>query len=124
MKKLTCIICPRGCRLEAQEIDGDILVKGHACPKGEAFAKSELTHPMRCLTTSVKTCFPELPWLPVRTGKDIAKEDIPRILREIRRYRLEKEVHCGDILIENVAGSGSPLIATLECCADSLARKE
>ena len=34
MKKLVCIVCPRGCRLTVEEGE-EIRVSGNACPRGE-----------------------------------------------------------------------------------------
>ena len=34
MKKLVCIVCPRGCRLTVEEGE-EIRVSGNACPRGD-----------------------------------------------------------------------------------------
>ena len=37
-RKITCIICPRGCAMTA-EIQGEtVTVTGNTCPKGEEYA--------------------------------------------------------------------------------------
>ena len=33
-RTLTCIICPRGCTLNTDIVDGKVSVSGHTCPKG------------------------------------------------------------------------------------------
>ena len=43
MKKLICIICPRGCPLEIDE--STLEVRGNSCPRGKIYAESELTQP-------------------------------------------------------------------------------
>ena len=42
-KEFTCIVCPNGCSLVATESGDEITVSGNTCPKGEAYAKAELT---------------------------------------------------------------------------------
>jgi len=43
-KELTCIVCPIGCRVtvETNESGEVISVCGNTCPRGEAYAKSEV----------------------------------------------------------------------------------
>ena len=52
MKEFTCIICPRGCRLS---VDDNMNVTGNFCPRGKQYAVSELTNPVRTITSSVTT---------------------------------------------------------------------
>ena len=56
VKKLTCVVCPAGCPLEVTlDESGKILsVTGNTCKRGQSYAESELTHPVRTLTTTVK----------------------------------------------------------------------
>lgn len=53
-KTLTCICCPIGCTIEA-ELEGNhvLSVRGNSCPRGEKYAKSELSNPVRTLTSTV-----------------------------------------------------------------------
>ena len=73
MREMTCITCPNGCTLSVEEKDGRIVVTGNQCPKGEAFAKSELTNPMRTISTTVSTRDPAVPVVPVRVSGEIPK---------------------------------------------------
>lgn len=53
MKEIVCIVCPNGCSLSCQAENGAIVVTGNRCPRGRDYAITELTNPMRTLTTSV-----------------------------------------------------------------------
>ena len=53
MKQLVCIGCPRGCRLTIEEKDGEFIVSGNSCPRGKAFAVSEMTMPKRTICSTV-----------------------------------------------------------------------
>ncbi|MDR2159904.1 MAG: DUF1667 domain-containing protein [Treponema sp.] len=76
MKELLCIVCPNGCRLRVEESGGGIQVAGNQCKRGIDFARAEITNPTRTLTTTVRTVFPEVPALPVRTAGEIPKGKI------------------------------------------------
>lgn len=111
-KELLCIVCPNGCRLSA-ELDGDELrVEGNGCPKGIEFARAELTNPVRSLTTTVRTVFPGVPALPVRTDGEIPKGKISEALAQLAGVCLDRRVGCGDTVLENLAGAGCRVIAT------------
>ena len=46
IRELTCIGCPMGCQLTAV-MDGSRVteVTGNTCPRGDAYARKECTHP-------------------------------------------------------------------------------
>ena len=54
-RDLICINCPLGCMLTV-EMDGKevVSVSGNTCPRGEAYAKKEVTNPTRIVTSTVK----------------------------------------------------------------------
>ena len=112
MKEMTCITCPNGCRLQIEEKDGKILVTGNKCRRGEAFAVSELTHPMRTICSTVRTTCREVPVLPVRVSQEIPKERIFDVMREINRVVLDHPVSAGDVIIPHVLGLKADVIAT------------
>ncbi len=112
MTELTCIVCPNSCKLFVNKTRDGWAVSGNACPRGEAFAVAELTHPMRTLCTTVKTAFKESPVLPVRLSAEIPKDRIFDVMAQINRVTLDRSVSCGDAVIENVLGLGADVIAT------------
>ena len=57
MRKLVCIVCPRGCTMQVEKDGEEIKVSGNSCKRGEQFAKSELTNPTRTICTTVRTTF-------------------------------------------------------------------
>ena len=112
MKQLVCIGCPRGCRLTVEEKDGEYIVTGNTCPRGKAFAISEMTAPKRTICSTVKTVFSGCPVLPVRVSDDIPKEKIFDVMREINAVTLRERIGRGDVVIENVLGLGVDVIST------------
>lgn len=112
-KELLCIVCPTGCRLRAvRQPDGSYSVSGNGCKRGIQFAVDEMTHPMRSLTTTVRTSFKGVPMLPVRTDGEIPKEKVADAMRELSGIVVNERLACGDVVLGDVAGCGCRVIAT------------
>lgn len=114
VRHFTCIMCPMGCSLtaEAEEGTGNILVTGNTCPKGREYAVQELTDPRRSIASSVLVEGGELPLASVRLDRPIPKGRIFEVMREIQKQRLAAPVRAGQVVIENVLGLQSNVIAT------------
>lgn len=111
----TCIVCPKGCQLTIEEINKDeriINVSGNQCKRGEAFAKEEMYSPKRTLQTTVKTAFPDFERLPVKTSDSIPKDMMFDVMKIAKKVIIKKPIKIGDIVAENVLGTGVDLIAT------------
>jgi len=114
-KELICITCPNSCRLSAELLDdGTVSVTGNTCKRGETFAENELKHPMRSLTTTVRTTFPKMPVLPVRTKGEIPKEMLRPVMRILSSLVIDREIQSGDVILSDAAGTGCEIIATLD----------
>lgn len=109
-RNLICICCPRGCQLEVTLEDGQVTdVKGFSCKRGKDYAVSEVTAPVRMVTTTVRT--EEGVSVPVKTAQPIPKDKIFACMEEIKAVRLHLPVQMGDVILENAAGTGIPVIA-------------
>lgn len=138
-KDMICIVCPNSCSLCAQwEWDDEggaggnlagarpadpaaITVTGNKCPKGRDFAIAELTAPMRTISTTAATCFPQHPVVPVRVSCDIPKEKIFDVMREINRVTVDFPARRGDVIIGNVLGLGADVIVTSDVLYEAYA---
>ena len=120
-RELICIGCPLGCPLTVTMDGADITVTGNTCKRGEIYAKKEVTNPTRVVTSSVHVKDGEIAMVSVKTKDDIPKDKIFACMEEIRRVTVAAPVHIGDIIIENCAGTGVPVIATKN--VESAARK-
>jgi CxxC motif-containing protein len=112
MKHITCITCPVGCRITVDTVGGEYVFSGGKCPKGAQFALTELTAPMRTLTTTVRTAFPAMPVLPVRTRGEVPKGTIPEIIRELSKLVITEKTGIGGIVAADILGTGTDIIAT------------
>ena len=111
-RDLTCIVCPRGCSLKVTFTpDGKIgEITGNACKRGITYAENECTHPKRTVTTTVKLECGGV--VAVKTLDTIPKEDMFRVMSEINAVVASNDVKVGDVIIENVAGTGVKVVAT------------
>lgn len=140
MIELTCIVCPKGCRLRVDDQNG-YKVTGNICARGEAYGREEALDPKRTVTSTVRILFerqkdaaspvapaipqplplvsyfrPDLPQiearLPVKTSAPISKAKIMDVMREINAITVRGPIHVGDVIAENIADTGVDLLAT------------
>jgi CxxC motif-containing protein len=109
---LYCITCPVGCKLDVSGSGDNIRVEGNNCPKGVEFAEAEVNNPMRTLTTTVRTNFPDVPVISVRTDGEIPKSELMNAMHELNEIVIEEELGCGDTVLEDVAETGVRVIVT------------
>lgn len=114
IREIVCIVCPNGCRMQCYPGKNGYTVTGNKCGRGIDYAKSELTHPMRTLTSSVKTIFPDAPVVSIRTDGEIEKKLIPDVLAELKRVTIDRRIKIGDVVVKNVCGSGVDIICTTD----------
>jgi CxxC motif-containing protein len=118
-KSLTCIVCPNGCRIRCEKKQDEIVCSGQACKRGEAYAKSEMTRPMRTLTTSVKTIFPDSPVISVRTDGEIEKGKILDAAKLLDEVLVHQRLKIGDVVVKNICDTGVNIICTSDKLAQS-----
>ena len=111
--RLICINCPKGCELDV-EVSGDaIAVKGHACPRGEAYGRAEAVNPTRMVTGLVKVAGSRRP-LPVKTRAAIPKGMIAEVTNLLANTTVVSPKCTGDVIIPDVCGTGVDVVATAD----------
>lgn len=112
IRNLTCIVCPRGCQIEVRLADDGRIedIKGFTCKRGYTYAQNECTHPQRTVTTTVRC--EDGTVVPVKTADVIPKEKIFAVMEEINRTTAPSHLRIGDVVIENAASTGVPVICT------------
>ena len=109
-KEVICICCPKGCHLK---VDVDTKnVNGSGCHRGTIYGINEVTNPVRVITSTVKIYNGELPVVPVKTNNPIPKELNFKCIEEINKIIISAPVKIGDVIIENVLGTGVSVIVT------------
>ena len=109
MKELTCIVCPRGCRLK---VDDDMNVYGNACPRGEKYAVQELTNPTRTVTSSIRVTNRPYTLVSVKTDKPIPKDKMFEVMKEIDKLSIAAPTRIGQVVKENILGLDSNIVIT------------
>ena len=110
MTELICIVCPQGCHLKVDEENG-YEVKGNSCPRGAEYGKKELVNPTRVITTTVAIEGGTYRRVPVKTAGDIPKGMIYAIMDEINKVVVQSPIKVGDVIIENVLGTGVNVVS-------------
>ena len=120
-RNLTCINCPMGCQLTVVTDGGEVVsVTGNTCPRGEIYARKEVTHPTRIVTSTVSVSGGVIPVVSVKTASDIPKESIRAVMEAVNGVCVNAPVSIGDVLLEDIAGTGAALVATKNVAAKQL----
>ena len=110
-RELTCIVCPIGCQLCATITDGVVTeVTGNTCPRGKQYAIDECTNPVRTITTTARTSNGGV--IPVKTDRSIPKNLMFACMEEINRASVTLPAKIGDVVIENILGTGANVVVT------------
>ena len=111
-RHLTCIVCPKGCDLVAvlDENGKFVSASGATCKRGLAYAETECTAPTRTVTSTVRVIGGGV--LPVKTDAPIPKGLIFDAMKEINAVKAPIDAKIGDVLIEDICGTGVRLVAT------------
>ncbi len=109
--KLICINCPKGCEMNVTVDGANVTVTGNSCPKGETYAKSEVTNPTRMVTGLVRVAGTRRP-LPVKTRVAIPKAKIAEVTNLLANTTVIPPKDIGDVIVENVCGTGVDIVAT------------
>ena len=119
IKNITCVTCPMGCsvNVEISETGEIISITGNTCKRGDLYARNEVTHPKRSLATTVRVEGGVYNVVPCKSSEDLPKEKIFDCMQAINSARVNAPVKLGDILVEDVCGTGINIVATNHCPA-------
>lgn len=101
-----CTICPMGCKIL---VDAGMNVTGNTCKRGEKYAIQEVTAPERTLTTTMYAEGNIM--VPVKTDRPVPREKLSACMKEINCRTLILPIEAGNIIIENIGGTGANVIA-------------
>lgn len=119
--KFNCTTCPSECLLTVEverSTDGAVVearsVTGNSCPRGDKFARQELTCPMCVLTTTVAVSSSDEALLPVCTAEAIPLELHAQAMALIRGLVVDAPIRMGDVVLENLLNTNIDLIASMD----------
>lgn len=112
-KHLICVSCPIGCYLTARMKDSAVhSISGNRCKRGMIYAESELTNPLRMVTTTLKVKHGTSSVVSVKTESSIPKEKMFEVLSALQAVELEAPIKIGDVVMANVANTAVDVVAT------------
>ncbi len=113
MKKVVCVRCPVGCKIEFELHNGKVgKIKGNRCLKGIEYIKEELKEPKRIVPTSVRVIGGNYPLVSVKTSAPIPKRHISDLMEIVKKLKIRAPVELGDVILKNLFNTGVDLIAT------------
>lgn len=111
-RKITCIICPRGCSLKVTGDAQNLQVEGATCSRGDKYGRDEVLHPVRTVTSTVRVSNRRDTMVSVKTETPVAKDRMMEVMAHLRSITVQAPVAVGDVICEDVCGSR--IVATKE----------
>ena len=94
-----------------------VSITGNTCKRGEVYARNEVTNPQRSLATTVKVNGGIHNVVPCKSAGPLPKNKIFDCMAEINNANAKAPIKIGDVLVENVCGTGVNIVATNHCPA-------
>ncbi|HJN87909.1 MAG: DUF1667 domain-containing protein [Dehalococcoidia bacterium] len=111
----TCIVCPTSCPVSAEWNDTELLNIDHAqCKLAWDFIRGEIFDPRRTVTTTVIVEGADLPLVSVKTDAPVPKQVVLEVMDHLAGVTVRAPVGIGDVIVSNVLGTGSNIVATRE----------
>ncbi len=93
--------------------EGEVVsVTGNTCGIGDKYARNEVTHPERTVTSTAIILGGDKPRVSVKTASNIPKDKINDVMKEIDAAVMKAPIHIGDVVVKNVCGTGVDVVAT------------
>ena len=93
-------------------------MEGYKCKNGVTYATAEVTAPERILTSSVAVVGGVFRLASVKTQKPIPKAMLIDAVKEIAKVKATAPISVGDVLIEDLLGTGVQVVSTCNVAAE------
>lgn len=104
-----------GCVITVKGENGSITsIEGYTCQRGKSYAENEFISPLRILTSTAKLKGAKSPLVAVRSRTAVPKDKLLECMAEIRKLEVCVPVKRGDVLIENVCGTGVDIVSSAD----------
>lgn len=107
-----------GCQITV-EFEGEEIfsLTGNTCAIGDKYARQEVTHPERVVTSTVVVEGGAKDRTSVKTKGNIPKDKIFECMEAINEVRAQAPLKIGDVVIKDVCGTGVDVVVTKNCDA-------
>lgn len=125
-REITCIVCPKGCQMTVNNIEGQYIVEGNGCMRGLKYGVDEVTSPKRMVTSTVRLEGAYLNMLPVKTSTSIPKDLVFEVMKILSTINITAPVKVGDIIVKNILDTGVDIVSTktISNICESYAKEE
>ena len=111
--QFTCVVCPTGCVVNAEWNETELLKTDHAqCKLSWDYVRGEIFDPRRTVTSTVRVDDGDLPLVSVKTDPPVPKRTVFEVMQHLSHVVVKAPVSIGDIVVTNVLGTGSNIVAT------------
>ncbi len=110
-ERITCAICPMACEIDVSENNGDLIIAGNRCGRGHEFVQKHLDEGDKIVTGRCLLSGGQMSRLPVSTNMKIPGNLVNQVLETIQNTRVQAPVKRGQVIIENIFGTGADVIA-------------
>lgn len=109
IEEITCIECPIGCTVEVTVEGGKAVgVRGNGCNRGKEYAESEVTCPVRVVTSTVRTEDGHM--VPVKTSKPVRKAAMFEVMKKINAVHPSLPLSEGEVLVRGIDGDADLIV--------------
>ncbi len=123
-RRVSCIICPLSCIGEVSIAAGEVVgLAGFSCPRGQTYAREEVTAPRRMLTSTIRVSGGRLPLLPVVSRQPLPKDKIMDCARCLSTVTVSAPVKEGDVVLADILGLGVDVVASRDLAAQQAVPK-
>ena len=109
--RYTCVICPVSCTIDVEKTDSEWKTQGNKCKRGQKYAISEHTEPVRMITTTVAVENSHFPRIPVISEKEVPKAKLMECLQYLYGVQIKAPIKCGDVVVSDICGTGVNILA-------------
>jgi len=113
-RKITCIICPRGCAMTAKIDDSGVTVTGHSCKRGEEYAINECTNPVRTVTAAVRVANRHNTMVSVKTDAPVPKDKMMDVMAALHKIQVQAPVSIGHVVLSDIFGANIVVTKNIE----------
>lgn len=101
-----CTVCPRSCKITVEKG----IIFGNGCIKGEEFILT--LNNSREYTGTIRLSGQNRIRIPFKTDGEIELELFQILGQEVDKLEVVKPIYIGDVIYENILGTGVNLVAT------------
>jgi CxxC motif-containing protein len=99
------------CEIQISDDDGNLQITGNRCGRGYQFVQKHLDEEQRIVTGRCLLSGGQMSRLPVSTNKKVPGSQVSDILEVIQNTRVQAPIKRGQVIIENILGTGADVIA-------------